>query len=232
MELGLPPTIFMDRNHPEKLPAIQLSFIQHLVSPLFHSCAEAGIIPGMLDAPNSRSPTPVPLGGGGGGGEKTEGEPTSLGVTVPDDNASDVSDLEDDVIGEDEMMSSAMAESSESLSSHKFVSVILNNLKINYEGWQAELPPEEGGEGEGEEGEGEGEEGEGEGSSVDRPTGVGGGGGHAPVSSTSTTGGGENEDSTKVVDTRREERGQDGESGLNHLHVANIPQIKLESEEV
>lgn len=49
MTLGLPATIFMDRKHPEKLPAIQLSFIQHLVSPLFQACAEAGIIPGILE---------------------------------------------------------------------------------------------------------------------------------------------------------------------------------------
>ncbi len=49
MVLGLSPTIFMDRNHPEKLPAIQLSFIQHLVSPLFQGAAAAGIIPGILE---------------------------------------------------------------------------------------------------------------------------------------------------------------------------------------
>lgn len=47
--LGLPPTIFMDRKSPEKLPAIQLSFIQHLVSPLFQAAATAGIIPGILE---------------------------------------------------------------------------------------------------------------------------------------------------------------------------------------
>ena len=47
--LNLPATIFMDRKHPEKLPAIQLSFIQHLVSPLFQACADAGIIPGILE---------------------------------------------------------------------------------------------------------------------------------------------------------------------------------------
>ncbi len=51
--LGLPPTIFMDRNHPEKLPAIQLSFIQHLVSPLFQAAATAGIIPGILETTTS-----------------------------------------------------------------------------------------------------------------------------------------------------------------------------------
>ena len=48
--LGIPETIHMDRRHPEKLPAIQLSFIQNLVSPLFQACAEAGIIPGILEA--------------------------------------------------------------------------------------------------------------------------------------------------------------------------------------
>ncbi len=49
----------MDRNHPEKLPAIQLSFIQHLVSPLFQACAEAGIIPGIVETLSPRdSSTP------------------------------------------------------------------------------------------------------------------------------------------------------------------------------
>ena len=40
----------MDRKHQEKLPAIQLSFIQHLVSPMYQSCAEAGIIPGIMES--------------------------------------------------------------------------------------------------------------------------------------------------------------------------------------
>lgn len=51
----------MDRKHQEKLPAIQLSFIQHLVSPMYQSCAEAGIIPGIMESsttPRSESPQP------------------------------------------------------------------------------------------------------------------------------------------------------------------------------
>lgn len=56
--LNLPPTIFMNRNQPEKLPAIQVSFIQHLVYPLFTACAEAGIIPGILESEPARTSTP------------------------------------------------------------------------------------------------------------------------------------------------------------------------------
>ena len=65
----------MDRKHQEKLPAIQLSFIQHLVSPLYHLCAEAGIIPGIMEASSTPSESPVPpITGGGEGFVKTEGE--------------------------------------------------------------------------------------------------------------------------------------------------------------
>lgn len=40
--------MFLERNNPEQLPKVQLSFIQNLVSPLFQVCAEAGLIPGQL----------------------------------------------------------------------------------------------------------------------------------------------------------------------------------------
>ena len=50
----------MDRNTPEKLPAIQLSFIQNLVSPLFHASAEAGIIPGIIETTRPPSTSSVP----------------------------------------------------------------------------------------------------------------------------------------------------------------------------
>lgn len=49
MRLKLPQTIFMDRHEKEKLPAIQVSFIQNLVAPLFRACAEVGIIPGVVE---------------------------------------------------------------------------------------------------------------------------------------------------------------------------------------
>lgn len=49
MRLSLPQTIFMDRHETEKLPAIQVSFIQNLVAPLFRACAEVGIIPGEVE---------------------------------------------------------------------------------------------------------------------------------------------------------------------------------------
>lgn len=39
----------MNRSEKEKLPAIQVSFIQNLVSPLFHACAEGGLIPGIIE---------------------------------------------------------------------------------------------------------------------------------------------------------------------------------------
>ncbi len=49
MTLNLPQTIFMDRQQKDKLPAIQVSFIQNLVAPLFRACAEVGIIPGVAE---------------------------------------------------------------------------------------------------------------------------------------------------------------------------------------
>ena len=64
----------MDRKHPEKLPAIQLSFIQHLVSPLFQACAEAGIIPGILEtATGSERDNTSPTGKKEAEEGKTEG---------------------------------------------------------------------------------------------------------------------------------------------------------------
>lgn len=39
----------MSRNEKEKLPAVQVSFIQNLVAPLFHASAEAGVIPGIIE---------------------------------------------------------------------------------------------------------------------------------------------------------------------------------------
>jgi cGMP-inhibited 3',5'-cyclic phosphodiesterase A len=53
-KMNLPKTIFMSREEKEKLPAIQVSFIQNLVAPLFHVCAESGIIPGMLIDENEK----------------------------------------------------------------------------------------------------------------------------------------------------------------------------------
>lgn len=53
MRLSLPQTIFMDRHETEKLPAIQVSFIQNLVAPLFRACAEIGIIPGVVEPVSS-----------------------------------------------------------------------------------------------------------------------------------------------------------------------------------
>lgn len=47
----------MSRSDEDKLPSIQVSFIQNLVSPLFHTCAEAGLIPGIIESSN-QPPTP------------------------------------------------------------------------------------------------------------------------------------------------------------------------------
>ena len=47
-QLGLPLTMFLQRDQPDKLPKVQLSFVQNLVSPLFQVCAQAHIIPGEL----------------------------------------------------------------------------------------------------------------------------------------------------------------------------------------
>nr|BAA34309.1 EFPDE3 [Ephydatia fluviatilis] len=126
--LGLPPTIFLDRKHPEKLPAVQLSFIQNLVSPLFHACAEAGVIPGVLEDNDIRSATPVI------DASKTEGM-TTPSVTSDETRFSDTTARPE--TNEDEDNISIV------IPTKKFMSVILSNLQMNYEAWQAELPPPE-----------------------------------------------------------------------------------------
>lgn len=125
--MGLPGTIFMDRKSPEKLPAIQLSFIQHLVSPLFQSSAEAGIIPGILVPTDTPTPSP-PLPELGKEGMAGESESKTMAV------------VEDDLdIGDDAFV----MDTKSVVKPHKFMSLILTNLHVNYEGWRAELPKEE-----------------------------------------------------------------------------------------
>lgn len=131
-ELGLPPTIFMNRRTTEKLPAVQLSFIQNLVSPLFHACAEAGIIPGILDTDPlalSRSSTPLPEG-------VKEGE-----AQGEDEDTRTKNQLEHESSFEIEDEACMIGKVSEP--AQKFMSIIITNLQVNYEGWQAELPHEE-----------------------------------------------------------------------------------------
>ena len=132
--LGLPPTIFLDRKHPEKLPAVQLSFIQNLVSPLFHACAEAGLIPGVLEDNDTPAATPLT------DSSKTEGVTTpTVASDEPrsGDTGGDRAIAGSSITNEDEDGISVV------VPTNKFVSVVLFNLQMNYEAWQAELPPPE-----------------------------------------------------------------------------------------
>ena len=108
----------MNRNEKEKLPAIQVSFIQNLVSPLFHASAAAGVIPGIIE---SESP----------GLEKKNDESLELSDTeFGSDHALD----EDDVSIPDEAPLPKI---------RKVVSIILTNLEMNFQAWHDELPHEE-----------------------------------------------------------------------------------------
>ena len=76
----------MDRNEPDKLPTIQISFIQHLVSPLFTACAEAGIIPADVESVQAEKE-----------GEEGDKEQSDTSLTKP------LSD-EEDSMGDDDVM--------------------------------------------------------------------------------------------------------------------------------
>lgn len=125
MALGLPQTIFMSRKDEEKLPAIQVSFIQNLVSPLFHACGEAGLIPGIFEdidqpAPPTSSTTP-PL---------TNSATPSTNDTPPPP----AEDTDDESIPDEALVPTVH---------RKIVSIILTNLQMNFEAWQSEIPKEE-----------------------------------------------------------------------------------------
>lgn len=81
MRLKLPQTIFMHRHETEKLPAIQVSFIQNLVAPLFRACAEIGIIPGEAEPVVSTSK------GEGLSDEDLESDSVSDDDSIPDEAA-------------------------------------------------------------------------------------------------------------------------------------------------
>ena len=103
----------MNRNEKHKLPAVQVSFIQNLVSPLFQASAKGGVIPGIIEHDNN--------------GQQQQKDPFE-----------DLSDVDDHVL--EENMDEAVSE----LPTHKFVSIILTNLEMNFEAWKSELPqPEE-----------------------------------------------------------------------------------------
>lgn len=110
--MGLPKTVFLERNNPEQLPKVQLSFIQNLVSPLFQVCAEAGLIPGQL----------------------------SEDVDVRDEAESKAEDKSDAEFSDSDIESDL--DDAEAMKGKKFASVILTNLEENYAKWQAQLPPE------------------------------------------------------------------------------------------
>lgn len=106
--------MFLERDHPEQLPKVQLSFIQNLVSPLFQVCAEAGLIPGQLsEEVDVRDTNPA-----------TESK-------VDDEYSETASDIESEL------------DDAEAMKGKKFISVILTNLEENYAKWQAQLPPED-----------------------------------------------------------------------------------------
>ena len=115
--MELPQTIFMDRNEPDKLPTIQISFIQHLVSPLFTACAEAGIIPADVEEDEKE----------GGDKEQTNG---SLTKTLSEDD--DTMSMGDDDVMEDELTEASVQPV------RKVISIILTNLQMNFDSWHAE----------------------------------------------------------------------------------------------
>ena len=110
MRLNLPQTIFMNRQEKEKLPAIQVSFIQNLVSPLFHACGEAGIIPGILETDVNKS--------------KEYNEGISDEEMGPDDALQDDDSIPDEALPP----------------TKNIFSIILTNLQMNFESWRDELP--------------------------------------------------------------------------------------------
>ena len=150
----MPQTIFMNRHETEKLPAIQVSFIQNLVSPLFQACAEAGIIPGIVETIGQGSTTLLPTESTPNSPEKKrKGEKIDqqssfdsekgLDSENEDDDMSDnifSASSEDDSFDEENMPN----EAGEMIPVRKVFSVILTNLQINYEGWRRQLPEEEG----------------------------------------------------------------------------------------
>lgn len=142
----------MNRHETEKLPAIQVSFIQNLVSPLFQACAEAGIIPGIVETVAQNSTTPLPTESTPidkdklrkrrklSGQNSLESE-KSLGSENEEDDLSDniFSISSDDESFDEDNVPNEAGE----LPVRKVFSVILTNLQINYEGWRRELPEEE-----------------------------------------------------------------------------------------
>ena len=122
----------MNRCEPEKLPAIQISFIQHLVSPLFHACAEAGIIPGVVESftfteKELKKDESVEE-------EEKEGERDQLQMPVPSDSKLEAEEDDDPMMDISDL---------EAQSVRKVFSIILTNLQVNFKGWQSELPPED-----------------------------------------------------------------------------------------
>ena len=118
----------MDRHQPEKLPAIQISFIQHLVSPLFHACAEAGIIPGVVESYTSA--------------EQQLKKEESVEEEERDEEMATSSDAK--IETDEETDEDAIADMlDEAHPVRKVISIILTNLQVNYDGWESELPLED-----------------------------------------------------------------------------------------
>ena len=109
----------MDRNEPDKLPTIQISFIQHLVSPLFTACAEAGIIPADVESVQAEKE-----------GEEGDKEQSDTSLTKP------LSD-EEDSMGDDDVMEDELTEA-DIQPVRKVVSIILTNLQMNFDSWHAD----------------------------------------------------------------------------------------------
>ena len=111
----------MDRNEPDKLPTIQISFIQHLVSPLFHACAEAGIIPGEIEDSEQEEKADT-----GKDKDDLDGG-LSMATLVPDSRGLTEDDVMEDMLDEAHVPPV-----------RKVVSIILSNLQMNFESWQDE----------------------------------------------------------------------------------------------
>ena len=98
--------MFLQRDQPDKLPKVQLSFVQNLVSPLFQVCAQAHIIPGEM----------VPLEVGGDTPQDVSNERKWSSDAVPLEVPKET--LDDSSEGDDFSPE------------RKFTSVILDNLQV------------------------------------------------------------------------------------------------------
>lgn len=157
--LGLPPTMFLQRDQPEKLPKVQLSFVQNLVFPLFQVCAQAGIIPGELTVEESATPpldTPNERKWSSGAVPREPSEQRQSLGAIPRDTPGERRWSSGAVPLEklEPMTVDSSSEDEDASPQRRFTSVILDNLQANIDMWQSALDSIEGRGGGGEETEG------------------------------------------------------------------------------